>query len=248
MSFFFKKNPEKVDKVASAAGPSEDRRILIVDDDILGCELMQFSLEHDGFLVDVFRSCDEATGHDLSVYCLYIINVASETTGGMHLAQYVKQRNATARIPLIFCSSVECEESVINGLDFGADDYLLKPFSMRELTARVNALLRRKRMSSPAKPRVISHHGLRLDTDAKMASLNGDTIPLDADEYDLLEFLMQNKNNIYDADVIFDNVWPDSDVVDDALIDRLVTSLKTKLGYNSMYLVDRPGFGYGYVE
>ncbi len=248
MSLFFKRNSEKIDKTASVPSPSDNRRILIVDDDILGCELMQFSLEHDGYKVDVFKSCDEATGHDLSIYCLYIINVASETADGMHLAQYVKQRNATAHIPLVFCSSVDCEESVINGLDFGADDYLLKPFSMRELTARVNALLRRKRMSSPSKPRIISHHGLRLDTESKLASLNGDTIPLDADEYDLLEFLMHNRNNIYDADVIFDNVWPDSDVIDDALIDRLVSSLKNKMGHNSMYLVDRPGFGYGYVE
>lgn len=248
MSLFFNRNPEKVDKVVSAPSPTEDRRILIVDDDILGCELMQFSLEHDGYRVDVFRSCDEAVGQDLSVYCLYIINVASEAADGMHFAQYVKWRNSTARTPMIFCSSVLCEESIVDGLDFGADDYLLKPFSMRELTARVNALLRRKRMSSSSKPKVIAHHGLRLDTDAKMASLNGDKISLDADEYGLLEFLMQNRNNIYDADVIFDNVWPDSDVVDDAMIDRLATSLKAKVGHNSMYLVDRPGFGYGYVE
>lgn len=248
MSLFFKRNPEKVDKDPSAQSPAEERRILIFDDDILGCGLMQFYLEYDGYVVDVFRSFDEAVGHDLSVYCLYIINVATETADGMHLARYVKRHDSTAGTPMIFCSSVGCGESVVDGLDFGADDYLLKPFSMRELTARVNALLRRMRMSSPSKPQVVSHHGLRLDTDAKTASLNGAAITLDADEYDLLEFLMLNRNEIYDADVIFDNVWPGSNTVDGTLIDRLVTSLKAKVGHNSIYLVDRPGFGYGYVE
>ncbi|MCM1504807.1 MAG: response regulator transcription factor [Muribaculum sp.] len=247
MTLFFRKKSAKPSKI-EAETHSEDRRILILDDDMMGCELMQFNLEHDGYKVDVFNSCDEAFDHDLSVYCLYIINVASEATNGMRLAQYLKQRGATSKIPLIFCSSVECEESIINGLDFGADDYLLKPFSMRELTARVNALLRRKRMSSPAKPAVILHHGLRLDTEAKSASINGDTIPLDSAEYNLLEFLLQNRNNIYDADVIYDNLWPEEETVDDAMIDRLVRSLKSKLGHNSMYLVDRLGFGYGYVE
>ncbi len=228
MTLFFRKRSAKPNKTEAELS-SEDRRILILDDDMMGCELMQFNLEHEGYKVDVFNSCDEAFDHDLSIYCLYIINVASETVNGMRLAQYVKQRTATAKIPLIFCSSVECEESIINGLDFGADDYLLKPFSMRELTARVNALLRRKRMSAPSKPAVILHHGLRLDTEAKTASINGDTIPLD-------------------ADVIFDNLWPEEPTVDDAMIDRLVRSLKSKIGHNSMYLVDRIGFGYGYVE
>ncbi len=247
MSLFFKKNSANSSKSASEKG-ADERRILILDDDMMGCELMQFNLEHDGYVVDVFNSCDEAIDHDLTIYCLYIINVASETANGMYLAQYLKQRAVTSRIPLIFCSSVECEESIINGLDFGADDYLLKPFSMREMTARVNALLRRKRMSSPSKPVVITHHGLRLDTDTKTASLNGDTIPLEADEYDLLEFLMHNRNNIYDADVIFDNVWPDEEVVDDMVIEKYIRSLQKKIGHNSMYLVNRMGFGYGYVE
>lgn len=245
MSLFFRKNSENAKK---AVPEPDERRILIVDDDVLGCELMQFNLEQEGYLVDVYHSCDDAIDHDLTCYCLYIINVASETTEGMRLALYVKQRHSTARIPLIFSSAVDGEESVINGLDFGADDYLLKPFSMRELIARVNALLRRARMSTPSRPTTMSHHGLRIDTASKSVTLNGDPIPLDADEYDLLEFLVHNCNNIYDADVIFDNVWPDAEEVDDAMIDNLVQRLQRKLGHNSIYLVDRPGFGYGYVE
>lgn len=247
MSLFFKKNIAN-SEMATSSKNDEVRRILILDDDMMGCELMQFNLEHDGYKVDVFNSFDDAVDSDLTAYCLFIINVASETANGMLLAQYVKQRTVTSRIPLIFCSSVDCEESIISGLDFGADDYLLKPFSMRELTARVNALLRRKRISSPSKKRIVTHHGLKLDTEMKSASLNGDPIPLDVDEYDLLEFLMQNRNNIFDADVIFDNVWPDEEVVDDALIDRLVGNLQEKIGHNSIYLVKRRGFGYGYVD
>ena len=147
----------------------------------------------------------------------------------MDLAQYLKQRRTTARIPLIFCSTVEGEDSIIKGLDFGADDYLLKPFSMRELSARVNALLRRQ-------------------GGKKTLSIRNEIVPVSGDEYDLLEFLVINRNNIFDADIIFDNVWPDSDNVDSAMIDSLIENLRSKLGPNSIYLVNRSGYGYGYVE
>ena len=248
MALFFNRNITKEKQQQTAAADKENRRILIVDDDLVGCELMQFSLEHEGFSVNIYHSCEEAIANDLSVYCLYIINVASEDIKGMDLAQYLKQRRTTARIPLIFCSTVEGEDSIIKGLDFGADDYLLKPFSMRELSARVNALLRRQRMSTPAKSDVVVHHGLRLDTVKKTLSIRNEIVPVSGDEYDLLEFLVINRNNIFDADIIFDNVWPDSDNIDSAMIDSLIENLRSKLGPNSIYLVNRSGYGYGYVE
>ena len=229
MALFFNRNITKEKQQQTAAADKENRRILIVDDDLVGCELMQFSLEHEGFSVNIYHSCEEAIANDLSVYCLFIINVASEDIKGMDLAQYLKQRRTTARIPLIFCSTVEGEDSIIKGLDFGADDYLLKPFSMRELSARVNALLRRQRMSTPAKSDVVVHHGLRLDTVKKTLSIRNEIVPVS-------------------ADIIFDNVWPDSDNVDSAMIDSLIENLRSKLGPNSIYLVNRSGYGYGYVE
>ena len=233
MALFFNRNITKEKQQQTAAADKENRRILIVDDDLVGCELMQFSLEHEGFSVNIYHSCEEAIANDLSVYCLFIINVASEDIKGMDLAQYLKQRRTTARIPLIFCSTVEGEDSIIKGLDFGADDYLLKPFSMRELSAKSD---------------VVVHHGLRLDTVKKTLSIRNEIVPVSGDEYDLLEFLVINRNNIFDADIIFDNVWPDSDNVDSAMIDSLIENLRSKLGPNSIYLVNRSGYGYGYVE
>lgn len=131
-------------------------RILIADDEPLVCELMQFNLEKEGFEVDVFRNVDEAYQADLPNYNLFIIDVMMNDMMGMHFAHHLKQTKSTTSIPLIFCTACDGESDIINGLNSGADDYILKPFSMKEMIARVNAVLRRHRMSTlPRRPKCL---------------------------------------------------------------------------------------------
>lgn len=124
---------------------SSDNRlkIMIVDDDPLIRELMQFNLEKDGFSVDTYRDISSAYNSEPTDYSMFIIDAMMENKRGMDLAKYLKQNRATCNIPLIFCSSKDDENAVISGLDLGADDYVLKPFAMKEIIARIRAILRR---------------------------------------------------------------------------------------------------------
>ncbi len=127
---------------------TESYHICIADEDPLIAELMRYNLETSGYRVSVYHSTEEAMDSDIGSYDLYIIDVMMGDKNGLDFARYLKQNNATLRTPLIFCSSRNNADDVINGLDLGADDYVLKPFPMKELVARVNALLRRHRINN----------------------------------------------------------------------------------------------------
>ena len=126
---------------------TETNRIFIADEEPLVCELMQYNLEQAGYKVSVYHTTSEAMDSELTDFDLYIIDVMMEDKEGFELARYLKQNLETLRTPLIFCSSRNNEDDVINGLDLGADDYILKPFAMKELVARVNSIMRRRRIT-----------------------------------------------------------------------------------------------------
>lgn len=126
---------------------TETNRIFIADEEPLVCELMQYNLEQAGYNVGVYHTTSEAMDSELTDFDLYIIDVMMEDKEGFELARYLKQNLETLRTPLIFCSSRNNEDDVINGLDLGADDYILKPFAMKELVARVNSIMRRRRIT-----------------------------------------------------------------------------------------------------
>jgi len=123
--------------------PDNKLKLMIVDDDPLICELMQFNLQENGFSVDTFRDVASAYNAELTEYAMFIIDAMMENKGGMDLAKYLKQNRMTCNTPLIFCSSRDDENAVVSGLDLGADDYVLKPFAMKEIIARIGAILRR---------------------------------------------------------------------------------------------------------
>ncbi len=118
-------------------------KLMIVDDDPLLCELMRFNLEENGFAVETFPNVRSAYNAELTGYSMFIIDAMMENKRGMDLAKYLKQNRTTCNIPLIFCSSCDDENAIINGLDLGADDYVLKPFAMKEIIARIGSILRR---------------------------------------------------------------------------------------------------------
>lgn len=229
----------------------KNSRILIADEDLLACDLMQYSLENEGYKVEVFHSAKEAMDRNLAGYSLFIIDMNLGDSSGIKLAYHLKQNKATARIPLIFCSTPDGD--VIGGLDFGADDYMLKPFSMREMTARVNALLRRCRIGASVaeysdRPSMISHNSLTMNLRERTTFIDNEPIKLGRDEYSLLEFLLSHKNRIFDADEIYDNAWPEKETVSEVYINNVLDRLRTKLGRYSHYLVTRYGYGYGFIQ
>ncbi len=120
-------------------------KILVIDSEQLICELIQFNLENEGYKVDICQSIKDAQRHNLKDYRLIIVDVMMEQMDGIKFARIVKQNPDTAHIPIIFCSASDSEDDIVNGLNSGADDYIIKPFSLKELIARVRSVLRRNR-------------------------------------------------------------------------------------------------------
>lgn len=126
------------------ASPKAVARICIADDDPLCSDLMQYNLAGAGYDVKVFNDVNAAYSADLSDFDLFIIDIAMNGGSGFHLAHYLKQSTATQSRPLLFCSARSYEDAIINALDNGADDYLLKPFAMAELMLTVKSMIRQR--------------------------------------------------------------------------------------------------------
>lgn len=223
------------------------RRILVVDDEHIMCELLQFNLENAGYEVDVCYSAEDALKIDLASYDLLLLDVMMGDMSGLTLAQKVKSSAETENIPIIFCSAKDCDEDVVLGLNCGADDYVKKPFSMREMVARVQNVLRRQSIHKRTSRRLV-FEGLVLDLTARTVDVDGVKTMLTRTEFELLALLMQNQNRFFSRNEIFDNVWPQEVIVTDRTVDVNISRLRKKLGKYSSNIVNRSGFGYAFVD
>lgn len=225
-------------------------RILAVDDEALIAELLKFNLESEGYIVDTALSAEEALRMDLHRYDLAILDVMMGEMSGIELAHHLKQDCTTADIPIIFCSAKGSEEDKVTGLMSGADDYVAKPFSMRELTARVNAILNRRKLSQskPDETTILAHAGLIMDLNCRMVTIDDIPTSFTRTEYDLLALFLRNRNRLFNRSEIFKAVWPEQVVVSDRTIDVNISRIRKKLGNYASHLVNRSGFGYGFME
>lgn len=225
--------------------PNEkSHRLLVVDDEQIMCDLLQFNLENDGYKVDINLSAEDALKRDLSVYDLLILDIMMGEMSGIKLAERMKARPETAHIPIIFCSAKGDVDDVVNGLNAGADDYVPKPFSMKEMKARVRTVLRR---NAPHKEEKLAHKTLVIDTEARRVTIDSEIIALTRTEYDMLVLFMRNPNHFFSRNEIFDHVWPEQVVVVDRTIDVNISRMRKKLGIYAACIVNRSGIGYGFL-
>lgn len=230
-------------------GTEQLARILIVDDEQLIAELTHINLKAEGFEVDVCNSAEECIEKDMTVYDLIILDIMMGAISGITLARRLKQSPSTADIPIIFCSARGDEEDIVTGLGLGAADYIAKPFSMRELVARVKAVLNRRLIGKDKMHSAeLGHGNLVLKYDTSQIFVNGECIALTHIESELLALFLGNKNRLFSRAEIFNLVWPERVVVCDRTIDVNISRLRKKLGVYASHLVNRSGFGYGFKE
>ena len=186
-------------------------RILVVDDEEDLCEILQFNLETEGFRVDVSYSAEEALTKDLSVYKLLLLDVMMGEMSGFKLARIVKDSILTEHIPIIFLTAKDTENDRLTGFNIGADDYISKPFSIREVIARVKAVIRRSESSNTDENVVskISFETLEMDLVNKKVLLKGAEIPFTKKEFEIFRLLLENKNKVFSRDEILSKVWSD---------------------------------------
>lgn len=220
-------------------------RILAVDDEEDLCEILKFNLESEGFEVDTAYSAEEALKKDLTLYDLLLLDVMMDNISGFKMARMLQQDEKTARIPIIFLTAKDTENDTLTGFNLGADDYISKPFSIREVIARVKAVLRRtaEGVKSSGSERLV-YETLVLDTKRIKASVDGKEVPLTKKEFEILRLLLENKGNVFSREEILSRVWKEDVYVLDRTIDVNITRLRKKIGPYGKNIVTRLGFGY----
>ena len=223
----------------------DNYRILVVDDEEDLCEILKFNLENEGYEVDTANSAEEALKMDLPQYHLLLLDVMMGEISGFRMANMLKKDKKTAQIPIIFITAKDTENDTITGFNLGADDYISKPFSLREVMVRVKAVLRRTSSVSPAKKEeLLEYKGLNLNIPQKKVSIDGTEVALTKNEFEILMLFLQNKGRVFSREDILSKVWHDEVCVLDRTIDVNITRLRKKIGEYGKRIVTRLGYGY----
>ncbi len=223
------------------------QRILVIDDERDLCEILQFNLTAAGYQVDTAFSGEEALNKDPKCYNLLLVDVMMPGMSGFELARHIKLNAETANLPIIFLTALGDEDDKLNGFELGADDYIAKPFSVREVIARVKAVLNRTSGNQANEPTLLSHEGLIIDLTKKTVMVDGELVALTKTEYDLLRLLLENRGKVFSRQEILNRVWPRDVIVTDRTIDVNITRMRKKIGKYSSCIITRHGFGYFFI-
>ena len=227
-------------------------RILIVDDEETLCEVLKLNLENEGYEVDIAFSAEQALTYNLKDYSLILLDIMMGEISGIKMAKMLKAHERTADIPIIFCTARDSEDDMVMGLNLGADDYIMKPYTVRNVIARVKSVLRRtsgyKNSMSVEKANVLRAEGVCLDLEFKRCTIDGEEVKLTRKEFELLAYLISHRGKICSREQILNRVWSDEVVVLDRTIDVNITRLRAKIGVYGSCIVTRSGFGYGFRD
>lgn len=220
-------------------------RILVVDDEQDLCEILKFNLETDGYVVETANSAEEALEMDIESFDLLLLDVMMGGMSGFAMAKKLKANPATQDIPVVFLTARDTENDTVTGFNLGADDYISKPFSIREVLVRIRAVLRRTaEKNGEPQANLLSYQGLELNLDKKTVSIDGEEVPFTKTEFEILHLLLDEKGRVFSRQELIDRIWPKDVLVLDRTVDVNITRLRKKIGKFSKCIVTRLGFGY----
>lgn len=219
--------------------------ILVVDDEEDLCDILQFNLESEGYIVDTANSAEEALKMDLKKYDLFLLDVMMDEISGFKLASMLKQDKDTEQIPIIFLTAKDTENDMITGFNLGADDYIAKPFSLREVSARVKAVLKRTTDSGRVRATSkISYEDLVIDLEQKKVTVADQDLALTKREFEILKLLLEQKDRVFSRNEILERVWEGEENISDRTVDVNITRIRKKVGKYDKNIVTRLGYGY----
>ena len=218
--------------------------ILIVDDDPNICELLHINLRSEGYAVSVVAKASDVDLSSLHTTRLIIVDAMKQPYSGMDLIFDLKDNPATEHIGIILYSSIRSERMIVDALDAGADDYIVKPFSLSELMARIKSVLRRYK--TPARtPSLVTLGNLEVDLSSRTARVGGTPVSLTRTEYAILALLVKSAGNYVTRIEIHRSVWPDETAgINERIVDTNISRLRKKLGDAGSRIVNRSGHGY----
>lgn len=205
-----------------------DYRILVVDDEEDLCEILKFNLEMEGYTVDTANSAEEALKLDIRQYNLLLLDVMMGEISGFKMARMLKADKDTAEIPIIFITAKDTENDTITGFNLGADDYISKPFSLREVIMRVKAVLRRTASVQVKEEEQLQYKGLIINIPQKKVTIDDEEVSLTKKEFEILLLLLQNQGRVFSREDILAKVWHEEVYVLDRTIDVNITRLRKR--------------------
>ena len=222
----------------------QKHKILVVDDEQDLLEILKFNLETEGYEVATATSAEEALHLNLGDFNLLLLDVMMGGMSGFAMARKLKDNPSTAAIPIIFLTARDTENDTLTGFSLGADDYISKPFSIREVLVRVRAVLRRTADPSTQQSNTLRYQGIEMNLDKKTVSIEGEDIPFTKTEFELLHLLLDERGRVFSRQELIDRVWPSDVMVLDRTVDVNITRIRKKIAPYSHIIATRQGYGY----
>jgi len=224
--------------------------VLVVEDEQDIAALIKHTLEKGGEIeADVAHTGDAALKAVAErAPDLVVLDLNLPVLSGFEVCRILKSRPDTAHVPIIILTARTSESDRVTGLDIGADDYIVKPFSLREFAARVRAVLRRGRTEAAAAPLIYRGKHLIADFDAVAVSVDGQAVRLTRREFDLLRYLVENRNRVLSRDRLLERVWGYEHFVETRSVDVHIGRLRGKLHAAAHQIETVVGLGYRFVE
>lgn len=220
-------------------------RILVVDDEEDIREILQFNLENEDFIVDTASSAEQALEILAPSHSLILLDVMMGGMSGYKMADQL--RKAENNTPIIFLTAKGTENDMLTGFSIGADDYISKPFSIKEVIARVKSVIKRSKLNNSSKEianELIIRETLSVDLAAKKVTLDNIELSLTKTEFNILVLLLENEGRVYSRAEILDKAWKDEGIVLERTVDVHIARLRKKIGKYGDAIINRTGHGY----
>jgi len=221
-------------------------KILIVDDDRNICEILEFNLCNEGYHVECAYSAEDALKKITSHYSLILLDVMMGGMSGYKMAEKLRKENN--QIPIIFLTAKDTENDMLTGFSVGGDDYISKPFSIKEVIARIKAIMKRailaEKKENFAHSGQIAFKNIIIDLEAKELLIEGKRIVLTKTEFELIKLLAKNPDKILSRDDIIEIIWHETPFITERTVDVHITRLRKKMGQYASVIVNRSGYGY----
>jgi DNA-binding response OmpR family regulator len=221
-------------------------KILIIDDDRNICEILEFNLKNEGYDVGVAYSAEEALKKLSDEFAVILLDVMMGGMSGYKMAEILRAEGN--QIPIIFLTAKDTENDMLTGFSVGGDDYISKPFSVKEVIARIKAIIKRFNQfqlpKNDRKNNKLVFDNLVIDLESKELMINGEKITLTKTEFEILVLLAENPERMFSRENIIDCLWKGTSCVVERTVDVHIARLRKKMGEYGSMIVNRPGYGY----
>lgn len=218
-------------------------KILVVDDDRSICEIIEFNLKNEGFDVESVHSAEDALQIIENQYKLIILDIMMGGMSGYRMAE--KLRNKNNNTPIIFLTAKDTENDILTGFSVGADDYISKPFSIKELIARIKAVIKRNSIKENETPnKHVIFKDFIIDHQLKEVIIENEKIAFTKTEFEILALLVKSPETMFTREEIINGAWDENTHITDRTVDVHISRLRKKLGKYAPLITNRTGFGY----